>query len=217
VDNILSKLVEIEAALRGVREELAKVQAASDVAQNEAIDFGKLNDVTPDRWSHWFDEFKFGSPTPIAPYQEFFPNIMIGYANDGEIRTHIEQTPYVSTDAKVRYGLQIWLVKPVDWLTVELWIPPQQLSDRSEFFLSWRCSVGNSQNVDIYIFERDASDMPLRRKIATRFFPSLSNTDILKVPINVNSDIVDRKIYFSFSPNSFHSITLEDVRLLVMP
>ena len=41
MNTILSKLVEIEAALRSLREELAKVEAARDIAQNEVLDYGK--------------------------------------------------------------------------------------------------------------------------------------------------------------------------------
>ena len=215
MNTILSKLVEIEAALRSLREELAKVEAARDIAQNEVLDYGKLVDVTPVHWLQWFSEFKFNAPTPMGAYEEFFPNLMLGYENDGEARAHVEQTPFVSNNSKIKYALQVWLVKPVDWLTVEFWIPPEAVKNRAEFFLAWRSSVGDAQNVEIYTFERDAANNPLRRKVATRLFPSLTTSDVIKVPLSASNEIVDRKVYFSFPADSFHSLTLEDVRMLV--
>jgi hypothetical protein len=213
VSKIIEKLSEIEAALRMVREELAHEILESDCKYLSNVDLTSLEDVTPVEWKQWFDKITFPVPTEIPRFKEILPCFMVGFPPADTIIARIEQRPYISNSSKLKQAVHIELINPVEWLTIELIIPPRIATTHHDLYLVWTANLNVPQVVHVDLHQGPEKSPAIITKISREILPSMDWTEIKPLHLAQTDDIKRTKIVFFLPMDKFKSIRFNDIRL----
>jgi len=210
---IIEKLIEIESALRALREEI--VLQSLDIQRKDLseVDLGSLVDVTPESWKHWFGHLSTPVPAELFPYQDALPDLLVGFPAGGPSPARMEQRASLANKSSLRYSINVWLSTAVDWFTVEFRLPANIVEANALLYFAWTGSVNVSQRIRLILFQRDSSGHEFRSNVSDMIFPSLTWSEIKLVNIEPRPNIKVTKLLFEFPIDSFQSISLDDIRL----
>ena len=213
--SILAKLVELESAIRRIRDELALKEMAVDRKDLRNVDFGELEEVTPPEWKSWFHELSFALPTEAYRYQDILPNLQVGYPDGSAAVVNIEQKPYISNGSQIGYCVEIWLTGTLDWLTLEFRAPKALVERHSTFHFAWTAEVHASQNLELFLLQTDSHGRPRKESLGKQFAPASPWSEVKLITMNSSANAEETKIIFAFDTKLFHYIALFDARLFV--
>ena len=213
VSRIVERLVEIESALRALREEIV-VQAMESERKNiTQIDMSSLEEITPPAWLEIFSKLTLSAPTPIPRYNEMLPGLLLGYAETDSGAVLMEQQPNISNDSEMAQSLNIWLANPMSWITIELIIPQDIANANPDLYFGWTGTFNVSQKVQIDTLRIDDANNVVRHKISQEVVPSVAWSDLKPVHLAKNENIRVTRLLFIPMMNVFQSVRFDSFRL----
>lgn len=215
VTKLIGKLIEIETALRSLREEIVMQSEEIERKELSEVNLNSLVDVTPAEWHQWFSDFTIPTPIELSPYRDILPRLLVGFGGDGPSPVRFEQRPYLSASSALRHSLNFWLTSPVDWFTVEFRLPQALIDNQRKLYFAWTGSVNVSQRIRLNLYQRNEAGYEFRSNISDQIFPSMGWSEVKFINLEPRANITITKLLFEFETGTFQSITLDDIRLYI--
>ena len=212
---IIGKLVEIESALRVLREEILLQSMEIERKKLSEIDLSSLIDITPAEWKEWFSRLAIPTPTAVTRYVDMLPGLMMGFPPMEKSPLLIEQQPYISPNSNLGHSLNVWLGAPVPWCTVEFQIPQALAQENPDFYFGWTSRLNASQMLTIDAFQMDEAFQITKTRICEEIVPGIGWSDVKPVHLKPLPNIMRTKIVFSFAMGAFQSIRFDELRLYI--
>ena len=213
---LMAKLTRIESMLRELRDELAALDRARPAGeQMDAI--GHLRDVTPVGWTQSFTSLTRTEPTALTPFERIGADIMVGFdeADAGSILC--SQEPVVAAEAAtgVRVSTDVWIIRPVKWITFEFSIPAPLRAEHDTFYFLWVGSAREPQRISVLAYRRVAGGEQFHDHFEPAYMHHDVTAEIRTIRLQREADLTDCKICLSFDTARLSGFSIQDARLYV--
>lgn len=213
---LMAKLTRIESMVRELREELVELDRATPASeQMDAI--GNVRDVTPVGWTQSFASLTRTEPTALTPFERIGSDIMVGFdeADAGSILCSQEPVVAAEGAAGVRVSTDVWIIRPVKWVTFEFSIPAPLRAEHDTFYFLWVGSAREPQRINVLAYRRVAGGEQFHDQFEPAYMHHDPTVEIRTIRLKREAELIDCKICLSFDPSRLSGFSIQDARLYV--
>ena len=213
---LMAKLTRIESMVRELRDELTELDRASTAGDAmEAI--GNLLDVTPAGWTQSFTSLTRIEPTALTPFERIGADIMVGFdaADAGSILCSQEPVVAAEAAAGVRVSTDVWIIRPIKWVTFEFSIPAPLRAEHDTFYFFWVGSVREPQRISVLAYRRVTGGEQFHDHFEPAYMHHDATAEIRTIRLKHEAELTDCKICLSFDTARLSGFRIQDARLYV--
>lgn len=213
---LMAKLTRIESMLRELRDELAELDRARPASeQMDAI--GNLKEVTPVGWTQSFTSLARTEPTALAPFERIGADIMVGFdeADAGSILWSQEPVVAAEASAGMRVSTDVWIIRPIKWITFEFSIPAPLRAEHDTFYFLWVGSAREPQRVNVLAYRRVAGGEQFHDHFEPAYMHHDATAEMRTIRLKREAELIDCKLCLSFDTSRLSGFSIQDARLYV--